>query len=211
MALATPIPCGPRAAPAAAEPDWHWLPWTGAEPAEARVRAWLAPRLGTTPAALPLWRDAHGRPRLGAPHAGEDVGWSHSGAGLLVAHARGAIVGIDLEHERPRRRPAELAARFFHPDEAAWLARQPAGAARDAAFLRLWCAKEAVLKAHGRGLAFGLHRLAFASHAGTLRLVACDPGLGDPAQWTLRELRPRPGYRGALAWRRGASAGEANA
>ena len=79
-------------------------------------------------------------------------------------------------------------------------------AVRDHAFLRLWCAKEAVLKAHGHGVSFGLHRLRFGEEGhgyqhGNLRLVECDPELGEPAQWQLRELQPAPGYLGALAWR----------
>ena len=59
----------------------------------------------------------------------------------------------------------------------------------------------ALLKAHGHGLAFGLHRLAFAECDGALALVDADPALGDPAQWQLREFVPAPGYRAALAWK----------
>ena len=77
--------------------------------------------------------------------------------------------------------------------------------AREAAFLRLWCAKEALLKAHGRGLAFGLHRLEFSgmddAADAPLRLVACDPAMGEPGRWQLHEWEPQPGYRAALAWR----------
>ena len=58
-----------------------------------------------------------------------------------------------------------------------------------------------VLKAHGRGLAFGLDRLAFAERDGRLALVAADAGLGDVARWRLREFVPHAGYRAALAWR----------
>ena len=75
-------------------------------------------------------------------------------------------------------------------------------AARERAFLRLWCAKEAVLKAHGHGLAFGLHRLEFATTGGRLHLHACDRALGRPEHWSLEEIEPAPGYLGALAWRR---------
>ena len=57
--------------------------------------------------------------------------------------------------------------------------------ARDDAFLRLWCAKEAVLKAHGHGLSFGLHRLAFDATATTPRLLRCDPALGATSDWRL--------------------------
>ena len=67
--------------------------------------------------------------------------------------------------------------------------------------MRLWCAKEAVLKAHGRGLVFGLHRLAFAADGGYWRMTDCAPELGTPADWTLHALAPMPGYVATLAWR----------
>ncbi len=197
--------------PASTTPHWHWLPWGGhlgaghapaqGASAEQLARGWLGPRLGCHPDALPLFRDAHGRPRLGAPLGDRDISWSHSGEGLLVACAHGLVLGIDLERERPRPRAPELARRFFHADEAAWLEALPDPAARERAFLRLWCAKEALLKAHGRGLAFGLHKLAFTEGDDGLRLVQCHRALGAPTDWQLHEFTPRPGYRAALAWR----------
>ena len=180
-------------------PQWHWQPWHPGGRAEDAARAWLAPRLGCDAAELALARDAHGRPRL-APTHGFDIGWSHSGEGLLLACGADMVLGVDLEREHLRPRALELARRFFQPREAAWLEAQ-AGEARSAAFLRLWTAKEAVLKAHGRGLSFGLHRLAFEEHDGSLALVEADPALGDPAYWRLREFVPHPGYRAALAWK----------
>ena len=93
----------------------------------------------------------------------------------------------------------------------AWLHAAPSAAVRDHAFLRLWCAKEAVLKAHGHGISFGLDRLRFEDEGGGLRLVACDPALGAPEDWSLQELQPAPDYLGALAWRPGARAGSAAA
>ena len=86
------------------------------------------------------------------------------------------------------------------PSEADWLASLPEDA-RGPAFIRLWCAKEAVLKAHGRGLAFGLDKLTFRELDGGLQLVDCDRALGQPESWSLRELEPHAGYRAALAWR----------
>ena len=180
-------------------PQWEWLPWSATLRAEDTVRTWLAPRLGCAADAIALSRDVHGRPRLGGGDI--DVSWSHSGDGLVVAFGRGAILGIDLESERRRPRVLELARRYFTTAEAAWLQSYLCEAERGIAFLRLWCAKEAVLKAHGRGLAFGLHRLAFAECDGALALVDADPALGDPAQWQLREFVPAPGYRAALAWK----------
>ncbi|MDQ3039282.1 MAG: 4-phosphopantetheinyl transferase, partial [Pseudomonadota bacterium] len=84
-------------------PDWQWIARDPLLTAEEQARRWLAPRLGCHPEAVPLRRSAHGRPQLLAPHAANDVSWSHSGQGLQVAHVRNAMVGIDLEFQRPRK------------------------------------------------------------------------------------------------------------
>lgn len=179
---------------------WTWRPYRPGLPAEACVRAWLAAQFGIAAEAFVIDRDGHGRPRLGAPHAGSDVSWSHSGEGLLIALGEGVQLGVDAERLRPRPRALELARRFFTPAEADWLQARP-DAAREADFVRLWCAKEAILKAHGRGIAFGLHRLALAERDGGLRLVAADPALGRAGDWSLHEFTPAPGYAAVLAWR----------
>lgn len=175
------------------------LPHAGGR-GETAARAWLAGHLGVAPAAVPLRRDVHGRPCLEAH--GQDCNWSHSGDRLLVALGEGVRVGVDLELARPRPKALEIARRYFHADEAAALARL-APDARDAAFLRLWCAKEAVLKAHGRGLAHGLDRFAvrgFDDADEPLRLRSVDPGLAPLEAWSLADV-PVPGAIAVLAWR----------
>ncbi len=178
-----------------------WRPYRAGRAAEPLVRDWLSTELGTPAEALAIHRTARGRPQLGPPHADWDASWSHSGEGLLMALARGLRVGIDLEVRRARPKAQVLARRFFAPAEAAELDALPDDA-REAAFVRLWCAKEAVLKAHGQGISFGLHRLVFAREgSGDWRMVACDPALGTPADWALRTFRPAPDYLATVAWR----------
>ena len=191
-ALSDPHHCGPV--------RWHWQPHAAGVAAEPLARAWLAAQLGVTPAALALGRDGRGRPRLDPPYATHDCNWSHSGGGLLLALGEGVRVGADLERVRPRPRALLLAQRYFTAQETGWLAAC-VDSERDRAFLRLWCAKEAVLKAHGHGLSFGLHRLRFEPRDNALQLVACDPGLGAPVEWSLHEFEPAPGTLAALAWR----------
>jgi 4'-phosphopantetheinyl transferase len=211
-----PMPPSLPFSPSPGMPQWQWRPWEAgarARPGGAwlAAHAWLASQPGLPADALPLHRDEHGRPRF-RDGTGADAGWSHSGDGLLLAFARNAVLGVDMESERPRPNALAIARRHFAPAEAAWLEAQPAGrgdaspgpgalAPRDRAILRRWCAKEAVRKAHGRGLVFGLHRLAFAERDGTLVLADADAALGDPAAWSLHEFSPHPGYRAALAWR----------
>jgi 4'-phosphopantetheinyl transferase len=176
------------------------LPHPAGIAAQTLAAAWLARELGLEEAALAMARDVHGRPLLGAGVGGHDANWSHSGDRLLVALGEGVRVGADLERQRPRPRALELAQRFFEPGETAWLQTLPEPAREDA-FVRLWCAKEAILKAHGRGIAFGLHRFRVGEQDGALRVLWADPALGAAHEWTLHEFVPLPGYRAALAWR----------
>lgn len=179
---------------------YAFRPYRQGMAAELLVRAWLALELDCDPIGVALLRDALGRPQLGGVQRRFDVNWSHSGEGLLVALGDGVQVGADLERIRPRPRALALARRFFAAAESSHLAELPQEQC-ELAFIRLWCAKEAVLKAHGRGLAFGLDQLVFAEVDGALQLVECGSLLGQPRDWSLQEFEPAPGYRAAIAWR----------
>lgn len=127
--------------------------------------------------------------------------WSHSGAYALVALARDDALGVDIERLDKKARTLDIAQRFFDPAEAGLLASLDP-VTRQRAFIGLWCAKEAVLKAAGEGLSFGLARLAFASRSGgDWTLARVDPALGTVSAWQLAGFEAAPGYRGALAWR----------
>lgn len=155
--------------------------------------------LGVPADAVRLVAGPHGRPQLAtAPGQTLDFNWSHSGDCALVALGHRIAPGIDVERRRARPRALELAQRYFDPAESAWLAEQPAER-RDEAFLALWTAKEAVLKALGRGLAFGLHRLAIDFGSGAPRLQRLEHD--DAGAWQLRELAIDQGHVASLAWR----------
>lgn len=189
---------------------WVRLPYRTGEAAEPRARAWLAREWQADTSSVCILRNPHGRPYLDqTQHAGWDLGWSHSGDGLLIALGRDVRVGVDLEWQRPRKRAPELARRFFAEDEADWLNALPP-AQNQSMFVRVWCAKEAILKAHGRGIAFGLHRLRFGWEAAADRLFLrdCDPALGIASRWRLHETQPQPRERAVLAWYPGAPSAE---
>jgi len=176
------------------------LPHPRGDRGEAAVRPLLCEALACSDERLPLQRSLQGRPLLGPPYERFDTGWSHSGDALLLALGESIQLGVDLEQLRPRPRARELARRFFHPDEVRWLEARSADAI-ESSFVRLWCAKEALLKAHGQGLSFGLDKLVFAEREDAMKLVACDAALGVPGDWALQEWAPLEGYRAALAWR----------
>lgn len=183
------------------DPVRVWLlphvPGTRGEP---QARELLAAELGGTPQTLPLTRDERSRPWLIGELAHYGTGWSHSGGQLLVGLGENVRLGVDLEQLRPRKQMREVIRRFFHPEEIAWFADLDEADCQQW-FFRVWCAKEAVLKAHGHGISYGLHNLRFAPDAaGALQLVWCDSGLGDAQRWQLREWQATADFRAALAW-----------
>ena len=173
----------------------HYEPRHGRAP----LRALLGAYLGLSPDAVELAEGAHGRPQLAGTQArGLDFNWTHSGDCALVAIGREVMPGIDVERRRTRPRGLDIARRYFARDEAEWLASQPPED-RDEAFLTLWTGKEAVLKALGRGLAFGMHRLAIGREAERLQLLRLE---GDEAAtWQLQPLEVDRDHVAALAWR----------
>ena len=177
------------------------IPYTlaqGREPLHVVLAAYLA----ITPEAVKLVGNGHGKPSLAAD-LGSDLtfNWSHSGNQALIAIARGLALGVDVEHLRRKPRALEIASRYFTPEEARALATLE-GDARQRAFIALWCAKEALLKAIGEGLAFGLDRVGCRlDAAGNWQLAQVDPLMGGTREWQLAGFGVPGDYRGAVAWR----------
>ena len=171
----------------------RWQAMPSAARAQDIASRWLRGIAGDA-AADTLHRDPRNRPRL----AQGDVSWSHSHGRLLLAYGERGHVGVDTESRVRHANPLRIARRFFAADEIEALEALD-GDARQSAFVRLWCAKEAVLKADGRGLAFGLHKLAFDVAGDGLRMLRCDPALGRVDDWRLHLLEPEPEFIAVLA------------
>ncbi|MBU6198877.1 MAG: 4'-phosphopantetheinyl transferase superfamily protein [Xanthomonadaceae bacterium] len=170
-------------------PQWENVPDAATS---APVRALLAAYLDRPPASICIDRGEHGKPRVTTTRL--EFSLAHAADALLLGISRDLPLGVDLESAQRRIRSAcGLARRFFDPDEAAVLENLP-DALRQAVFLRLWCAKEAALKAHGQGIGFGLDRVGFAIDPSG----AIAPAVGNP--WRILGLAPSPAYLGALAW-----------
>jgi len=150
-----------------------------------------------------IFRGEHGKPHFAPPHDTLGFNWSHSGDVALLAVGRGPAgfsVGVDVEAVRPRARALELAQRFFAPGETACL-RALGESARLQGFLTLWTAKEAVLKAHGGGLSYGLHRVSFTLEEEGAAPATFEGDVGQAEEWQVHRLPLNEGLVSAVAWR----------
>lgn len=157
------------------------------------LRHVLGAVLGLDPAAVPV-SEGPGKPRLlgAGPHR---FNVSHAGDLAVVAVAS-FEVGVDVEDARSGRRWSDLAPVACSPGEAAALAELPEGE-QEEAFLAVWTAKEAYLKATGEGLAVPPERVVVGRPAPGVH-TAVRVGDGEP-RWWVRPLRPAEGYVGAVA------------
>jgi len=176
--------------------------WAGGA-GEAHFAELLAAYAG--PAAPRIARAEHGKPYFPAPFDTLGFSWSHSGDVAVLAVGRGPAgfqVGVDIETIRPRARALELSRRFFAASETAWLETLPS-ANLLSAFLALWTAKEAVLKAHGGGLSYGLHRAAFEIVGNCTHPKDFDGDIAPARAWQVHPLGLADGTVAAVAWRGG--------
>lgn len=152
-------------------------------------RALVAAELGIAPQAVPLYRDASGRPRV----AGDAVWTSLSHADGWVAVAVDACGPIGIDVEPVDRAPVmdEVADSVVHPAERGLLTVCDARSRRRA-LLALWVRKEAVLKALGVGLQVDM--ASFTAMAGR---ASCVPGLAG--KWHVHDIELEPDVQIALA------------
>jgi len=163
------------------------------------VRQCLARCFDLDPAQLPLRRAPNGKPQvdpagwqaLGRSDPPPQYSLSHCGGHALLAIADCAV-GVDLEARILQARPA-LAARVLAAEAfRVWQALDPE--CRIDALTTAWVRKEAVLKASGLGLGFGLRRLEPGWDAGPARV-----DLGRHGRWQVVDVEAPDGHRAALA------------
>jgi 4'-phosphopantetheinyl transferase len=145
---------------------------------------------------------AQGKPVLGGDAGATPLHFnlSHAGEHVLIGVARQEL-GVDLEVIEANRHVLDLADRFFATAESAVVRSLPEPA-RTEAFYNAWTRKEAYVKALGTGLAEPLGGFEVTVRPGEpARLLRVSNGDGNPADWSLYDLRPRPGLVGALALR----------
>lgn len=159
------------------------------------LRLVLGAELAVPPGSVRLTEDG-AKPRL-ANRTGPHFNVSHASELALIAVSSDPV-GVDVEpveHSRFDLGMVELACTAA---EAEALDRLPVGH-RALAFLRLWTAKEAYLKATGDGLSVEPPSVEIGlSQSENGAPVQAAGGTGD-RQWWVRRLQPAYGYIGAVA------------
>jgi 4'-phosphopantetheinyl transferase len=192
--------------------------------ARGLLRWLLGQYVSAPPHSLRFAYGPRGKPALlrqpGWPDLRFNLAHSHGLALYAVACQRD--VGIDLERIRADVEHAQLAERFFAPDEASALRALPPTTQR-AAFFQCWASKEAYIKARGAGLALSLQSFAVPlalPHANqeplairaTQATQPTDAANGssetasETARWALYPLAPAAAYAAALVLERHAAA-----
>jgi len=139
-----------------------------------------------------------GKPALQAGEPRFNV--THSGDLALIAIARGADVGIDVEQQAIPRRLDDLAQTVFTARECETLASLH-GDRRNRFFFRTWTCKEAVVKAVGGGLSIPVDRLEMEFGEGGWATVHLDTEDLAPPPWSIREIEVPEDYAAAIAVR----------
>ncbi len=116
---------------------------------------------------------------------------SHSHELALCAVSARREVGIDLEYLRPLSEAVPLAKRFFSTGEHALIQALPVEE-QAYVFFRLWTAKEAYLKATGKGLSHPLDQVEIIRTQSSWALSEALPG------WCLQSFTPATNYLAAL-------------
>lgn len=165
--------------------------------ARAFLRRTLARYVGMAAQELRFRYGSFGKPAVA--NAGEiEFSCSRSGALFAVAVSRTAL-GLDVEEIRPGAWTAEVAAVLFTQRERECLAALPE-TLRTQAFYRAWVAKEACVKACGRGLSVPLDGFSVASALEEPRGGRSGvPVMADGSVWSLHGVDAIPGYAMAVA------------
>lgn len=124
---------------------------------------------------------------------------SHSHELALYSFTRGDRIGIDLESERLHSDVIEIARRFFTNNEAAYLASL-SEKQQISAFLQIWTAKEAYLKATGEGITNSLNKVEIAiDDALEVSLVAVGDNFSVAKNWLMQKVFLAEDYLATVA------------
>jgi len=156
----------------------------------AALRAILCRRLGCENGQLAFEESRHGKPfaTVGGTPVPDSFNVSHSGDHGLIAFAPAGRLGVDIEERVAHRNLDLLVETVLGEQEQALLARTR-GEARTHLFFKLWTMKEALIKAHGMGMALDPSRVQIPSAmlGGTTQSTLQSPEIPG-VRWRLDDL-----------------------
>jgi 4'-phosphopantetheinyl transferase len=165
----------------------------------AALRWILARELRVAPRAVRLVEPKLGKPRLCASHDRTEIDFSvsHTDGLSIIALSHHVLVGADIERCRAVPEKLKIAAEMFGEDAAhAIAALSPSE--QDGAFLRLWTAGEAYVKATGTGLAFRRQRIPIRIESDG-RGIALRRDFAERDAWQFAHIDAPAGYVCCLA------------
>lgn len=168
--------------------------------ARALVRYLISGYSGLEPDSFSFTENEHGKPSLNIPpeYTGpRHFNLSHCKGGVLCGLCLNREIGVDMEDLDRRVTPA-VAARFFSPQEAAWVREKKEDAGFKERFLEIWTLKEAYIKAKGKGLAIPLDSFSF-DLTGPEREIRFRDQAARQGQWQFFRWHPEPGKIAAAA------------
>jgi 4'-phosphopantetheinyl transferase len=155
--------------------------------------------LKVEPSEIVLTRGHEGKPQLQAPNPNDlQFNLTHASRFTLIAVARGANIGIDLEVTNLGTDQVELARHILSAREREAFAALPEQVKLERFYL-LWTMKEALLKGIGTGFLYDPRKLELGIDPAPVevRQIVLDD---DPhGVWTLLQLPVDQGYKAALA------------
>ena len=168
----------------------------------AALREVLAAELGQSAQSLAFTRSDRGRPALaGAGRPLLDFNVSHSGNHALIAWSRRRRVGVDIEILRPDWDWRPLGRMVLGFEDARRIDATADVSQRTALFYAVWTAKEALLKAEGRGIAAGLDAFSVLSDDPRgPRVGGAGPIAASLSDYEAAWLSGIAGHAACLAW-----------
>lgn len=173
--------------------------------ARSQLRRVLGNYLGIGPGEVALKTTDFGKPFLDPAVHGHDLRFnlSHSENVGLIAISQGHEIGVDVEQIRPQISTADLARRYFSVLEVADLEKLPASEQPNR-FFDYWSAKEAYIKARGRGLNIPLDAFDVPIDGGSCPFKVIDRNEpSESGRWQVYPLNVCDGYAAAVCVDRG--------
>ena len=166
--------------------------------ARARLREIIGSYSGLSPRDIRIGKHERGKPYIAHPEGKHpEFNISHSGKLILMAFTRNRRIGIDVERYRSLDNATKIMKRFFSREEADYY-RNCNDDMKKSTFFKLWTAREAYVKAVGRGAAVSRKDIPVSLLTdGRQRTLRTNDENQD--NWYFFNLDASPEYEAALA------------